>query len=209
LLVEADLRHPALAARYGLSSRNGLTSVLTGDVDRGAAVTSIPVGASANGAQPDHSMDVVLGGALPPNPTDLIESPRMADFIRQAEREYDFVVVDTPPVAIVSDAIPLLTIVGGVIVVSRLGQTTRDAVGHLRSQLDNLEAPVLGVVVNSVDSGRGYYGYRYGYGYGGLPGGSPNGASAGRPARAPAPLADRPSSRPQAPSGTREPPPLP
>ncbi|MBA3617330.1 MAG: CpsD/CapB family tyrosine-protein kinase, partial [Rubrobacteraceae bacterium] len=195
LLVEADLRHPSLAARYGLyglGTRHGLTSVLTGEVHRAAAVSQIPVAASANDAHPAHSMDVMLAGPLPPNPTDLIESPPMADLIRDVEREYDLVVVDTPPVAIVSDAIPLLTMVGGVIVVSRLGKTTRDAVRHLRSQLDNLEAPLLGVVVNSVDSGAGYYGYGYGYGYGGPAGGSPNGASAERPPPVPAPSADRP-----------------
>lgn len=192
LLVEADLRHPSLAARYGLGSRRGLTSVLTGEVHRAAAISEIPVAASANDVQPVHSMDVMLAGPLPPNPTDLIESPPMADLIRDVEREYDLVVVDTPPVAIVSDAIPLLSMVGGVIVVSRLGKTTRDAVRHLRSQLDNLEAPLLGVVVNSVDSGSGYYGYGYGYGYGGPTGGSPNGASAERPPPVPAPSADRP-----------------
>ncbi|HEV2773616.1 MAG TPA: hypothetical protein VGV57_12475, partial [Thermoleophilaceae bacterium] len=94
--------------------------------------------------------------------------------------------------AIVSDAIPLLTMVGGVIVVSRLGQTTRDAVRHLRSHLDHLEAPVLGVVINSVDSGAGYYGSGYGYGYGRPPGGGPNGASAKQPGRPPMPSAERP-----------------
>jgi len=190
LLIEADLRHPSLAARYGLNSRRGLTSVLTGEVHRAAAITEIPLAASANDAHPAHSMDVLLAGPLPPNPTDLIESPPMADLIREVEREYDLVVVDTPPVAIVSDAIPLLSMVGGVIVVSRLGKTTRDAVRHLRSQLDNLEAPLLGVVVNSVDSGAGYYGY--GYGYGGPTGGSPNGASAERPPPLSTPEADRP-----------------
>jgi capsular exopolysaccharide synthesis family protein len=197
LLVEADLRHPSLAARYGFGSRHGLTSVLTGEVHRADAVNRIPVAASANDAQPAHSMDVMLAGPLPPNPTDLIESPPMADLIRDVEREYDLVVVDTPPVAIVSDAIPLLTMVGGVIVVSRLGQTTRDAVRHLRSQLDHLEAPLLGVVVNSVYSGAGYYGYGYGYGSGRPSGGGPNGASAERPPPLPTPSADRPPSRPQ------------
>jgi len=207
LLVEADLRHPSLAARYGLSSGLGLTSVLTGEVHRAAAVSRIPVAASASEAHPAHSMDVMLAGPLPPNPTDLIESPPMADLIRDVERDYDFVVVDTPPVAIVSDAIPLLTMVGGVIVVSRLGQTTRDAVRHLRSQLDHLEAPLLGVVVNSVDSGAGYYGY--GYGYGGPTGGSPNGASAERRPPLPTPSDEHPPSRRQATLAAREPPPLP
>ena len=163
LLVESDLRHPSLGARYKLRSRHGLTSVLTGGIDRAGAINQIRLPTSPNDRGLNHSMDVLLAGPLPPNPTDLVGSQPMADLIHEAERDYDLVVVDTPPTAIVSDAIPLVTMVGGVIVVSRLGKTTRDALRHLRSQLENLDAPILGVVVNSVNRGTGY-GYGYGYG---------------------------------------------
>jgi Mrp family chromosome partitioning ATPase len=82
--------------------------------------------------------------------------------------KYDLIVIDTPPTSVVSDAIPLVKNVDGVLVVARLGKTTRDASVHLRDQLNNLGAYVLGVVVNSVtrQSMSGYaYGYGYGYGY--------------------------------------------
>ena len=87
----------------------------------------------------------------------------MLDLITELEAEYDLVVVDTPPVSVVSDAIPLLSQVGGVIVVTRLGKTTREAVEHLRRQLDDLNARTLGVVVNGLTSADGYYGDTYGY----------------------------------------------
>src|SRR5688500_11371765 len=90
----------------------------------------------------------------------------MRELIAGAEHEYDFVIVDTPPTTIVSDAIPLVTQVGGVIVVGRINKTTRDAAEQLRDQLRNLGAPVLGIVANGVRSRTGRYGYGYGYGYG-------------------------------------------
>ncbi len=164
LLVEADLRQPSFAARYKLRPRRGLTGVLTGEVDRSAAVTTIDL-TPGDRRGPERSMDVLLAGPLPPNPTDLLQSEQMARLLRESGDNYDLVIIDTPPAVSVSDAIPLLTMVGGVIVVSRLGKTTRDHLRRLRHQLEHLDAPVLGLVVNSVNRG-GAYGYGYGYGYG-------------------------------------------
>jgi Mrp family chromosome partitioning ATPase len=112
-------------------------------------------------------LDVITAGRIPPNPTDLIESEMMRRLIRGAERHYDLVVIDSPPAAVVSDAIPLILQVSGVLVVTRLGVSTRDEAVHLRAQLRNLRAPVLGVVVNGVSEKRSYYSFGYGYG---LPG---------------------------------------
>jgi polysaccharide biosynthesis transport protein len=133
-----------------------------------------------------RTLDVVLAGALPPNSTDLMESERMREILKEAEREYELVVIDTPPTSVVSDAIPLVTQVSGVIVVSRLEKTTRDAASHLHSQLEHLDAPVLGVVVNGLDVKRGGYGYADGYGYseGREAAAASNGARRGRRDRA-------------------------
>jgi Mrp family chromosome partitioning ATPase len=119
-----------------------------------------------NGHDP-MPLDVITAGRIPPNPTDLIESEMMRRLIRGAEQHYDLVVVDSPPAAIVSDAIPLILQVSGVIVVARLNQSHRDEAVHLRAQLHNLRAPVLGIVVNGVPEKRSYYSFGYGYG---LPG---------------------------------------
>jgi Mrp family chromosome partitioning ATPase len=79
---------------------------------------------------------------------------------------YDLVIVDTPPVSVVADAMPIVAKVDGVIVVSWIGASTRDGAHHLRSELESLAAPTLGVVVNRVSaSANGYYGYGYGYGH--------------------------------------------
>jgi len=111
-------------------------------------------------------MDVIVAGPLPPNPGDLIESQRMLDVLLASEQRYGLVVIDTPPTPVVSDALPLLKKVSGVLVVARQGKTTRDSLGYLQRQLTNLTAPVLGIVVNALKSDGSSYGYGGGYGYG-------------------------------------------
>jgi capsular exopolysaccharide synthesis family protein len=166
LLIEADLRNPNLSQTLGLEGfQGGLTSVLAGPryslAD--AAVTASAQGwaASSRGA----TFDAIPAGAIPPNPTEMLESPRMRELLTVAQNEYDFVVIDTAPVSIVSDAVPLLTQVSGVVVVSALGTNTGDAVRRLGERLQHLRAPVLGVVANfATEGGEAYYGYGSGYG---------------------------------------------
>lgn len=164
LVIEADLRHPRLSASLGSQSTQGLSTVLSGEIELEEAVQQVPVAEGRNGRVP-RTVDVLLAGPIPPNPADLLESDRMRELIKEAEGGYDLVVIDTPPTSVVSDAIPLLSEVGGVVVVGRLGKSTREAVGHLKNQLENLDAPTLGVVVNAMRAGRDPYGYGYAYGY--------------------------------------------
>jgi polysaccharide biosynthesis transport protein len=163
LLIEADLRHPGMASFIGAAPPNGLSSVLSGQAELHEAVQQVPVPEQQNGAL-RRTVDVLFAGPLPPNPAELLESDRMRDLLETAQRTYDLVIVDTPPTSVVSDAIPLLNQVGGVIVVGRLGKSTRDSVARLNEQLQNLRAPTLGVVVNSIHQEHDAYGYGYGYG---------------------------------------------
>jgi capsular exopolysaccharide synthesis family protein len=165
LLLEADLRRPTLKTRMQLPGDTGLSQVLAGTSSLRSAIQQVEVAGS--GGEPRH-LSLLASGPIPPNPTDLIESDRMRQVLRAVSEKYDLVVIDTPPTSVVSDAIPLVKSVDGVLVVGRLGKTTRDSSVHLRDQLNNLGAYVLGVVVNSVtrSSASGYaYGYGYGYGY--------------------------------------------
>jgi polysaccharide biosynthesis transport protein len=163
LLVEADFRNPTFANRFGLRSRKGLTGVLLGKVARREAVKPLPLALKENDSSPARAMDVLITGRRPPDPADLLQSGRMVEFLREVEEEYDLVIIDTPPASVVSDAIPLTTIVSGVIVVGRLGNTGRDHLRRLHHQLDHMEARILGVVVNSIEQGDPYgYGYDYG-----------------------------------------------
>ena len=162
LLLEADMRRPTISQRLGSVPKVGLAEVLTHAVELGQSLRSITVqnGAAAPSVvQP--SFDLISAGFLPPNPHELIESRRMSELLEQLEAQYDLVIIDTPPLLAVSDAIPLIRRVDGVIIVSRLGSTTRDAARRLAAELDGLAAPVLGVVANGL-RGRAqtyYYGY--------------------------------------------------
>jgi receptor protein-tyrosine kinase len=164
LLVEADLRRPTLNGRLGIATSQGLSEVLAGARDLRSAIDHIELESEVAA----HTLDVLTAGPIPPNPSDLVESDKMHQIINAAEKAYDLVIIDTPPTSVVSDAIPLVRLVSGVLVVTRLGKTTKDAAHHLRQQLENLDGNVLGVVVNSASRRAGYgpqLGYEYTYGY--------------------------------------------
>jgi len=165
LLLEADLRRPDLGPRLGVDQNIGLSQVLASQSTLSEAVQTVTV--AGRGDVRGQTMDVLASGPIPPNPADLVESDRMKQLIHEAESQYDLVVIDTVPTSVVSDAIPLLQKVSGVILVSRIGQSTRDSARALHEQLENLNADPLGVVVNSVRR-AGSYGYG-GYGYGAEP----------------------------------------
>jgi capsular exopolysaccharide synthesis family protein len=162
LVVEADLRNPTLASRLGAAAPHGLISVLAGDVALGDAITRYGFPRNDDDPRSERWVDALLAGPPPPDPADLLQSQRMVDFMRKLEAgQYDLIVIDTPPAVTVSDAIPLIPLVQGVIVVSRLGNTVRDHARRLRQQLEHLNAALLGVVVNS---GRADEPYEYSYG---------------------------------------------
>lgn len=164
LLIEADMRDPGLSRILGLEGASGLSGAL---LDEGAGAPSDAAVAVRAGDLADAiggaTLDVLPAGAIPPNPTELIESQRMKDLIALAEQQYDFVVIDTPPVLAVSDAVPLIALVSGVLAVSGIGVSTRHAAADLAERLERLGAPTLGIVANFAEHrGRSYEGYGYG-----------------------------------------------
>jgi capsular exopolysaccharide synthesis family protein len=175
VILETDLRNPTLAQQHGLSRGPGLTELLTHQVDLEGATQQKTI--AVGGAE--TQLDVIVSGSVPPNPAGLLESEAMNGVLEQLKARYDLVVVDTAPVGVVSDAFPLLRKVDGVIVVVRLGETSRDAAKRIREQLNRIEAPVLGIVANGVKlKRRQRYGYGYGY-YGQQPDPAPAATSSG------------------------------
>lgn len=164
LLIEADLRLPDTAAHYGLSPAPGLSDLLVGAADYEAVIRSVPVATRVNGSATEVTLDVLVAGHPPPNPAELLDSSGMAGVLEWASEHYGLIVLDTPPLSVVSDAISLLHRVDGVIVVSHLGKNTRDHAAFLRERLTAINAPLLGVVANAVkDKTESGYGYGYGY----------------------------------------------
>jgi succinoglycan biosynthesis transport protein ExoP len=154
LLLEANLRAPALAEQLDLQPGQGLSDVLIGEQSLWAATQLVDVDSSPVDGSVGRSLDVLVAGApLPPNPAKLIESRAMEDVLEEASSTYDLVVIDTPPLAAVSDAFPLLSKVDGVIIVGRGGRNRRDVAQRLNETLRGARAPLLGVVANAFRAG--------------------------------------------------------
>ena len=166
VLVEADLRRPTMASTHSLFPTPGLAELLTNQVDLGTALQTLLIEpettAALGGGQ---KLDILVAGAEPPNPAQLLEGRIMSALLQSLVLRYDFVVIDTPPAGVVADAFPLLRQVDGVIAVCRLGSTTHGAADKLRAQLDRLGAPILGIVANGMRRPRRHRRYGYGYGY--------------------------------------------
>ena len=166
LLVEADLRHPTLAHGLGVEPRGGLDDVLDGKLTLSDAIHDVALESGDNGRLPPRVVSVVFAGVATTRPRPPASWEAVAQSVREAEDQFDLVLIDTPPIVSVPDTIPLVAGVGGVIVVGRIGNTPRAALLRLKEQLHAIDAPTLGAVVNSV--GREVaadYGYEpYGYG---------------------------------------------
>jgi capsular exopolysaccharide synthesis family protein len=145
LLIEADMRQPSLAAVVE-PVQSGLSTVLEGRIAWRDALTGVDVTVGAEDVS--GSIDVLMAGTAPANPTQLIESERMARLLEEAESEYDLVVIDTPPVTILPDGIPLMSHVDGVIVVVGLRRETREDLEELRKRLEQVDAPLIGAIAN-------------------------------------------------------------
>jgi capsular exopolysaccharide synthesis family protein len=162
LLVDADLRTGALAALVGLQPGPGLSDVLGPDATRAAVDGSVLpdlAGALRAAVQevtlPDGTRLAVLGaGRLPPNPTELLGTPRFAALIASARETYDVVVIDSPPIRATADADVLAAGVDGVLLIARPSHTTTRGLGHAVQQLRNVGARVLGLVANDVRDAR-------------------------------------------------------
>ncbi|MCB0862242.1 MAG: polysaccharide biosynthesis tyrosine autokinase [Solirubrobacterales bacterium] len=166
VLVEADFRKPVVGRRLGVPPSPGLSELLIGRAAR-AEVTStrdVPVLGLGQGENP--SIDVITAGSIPPNPQQLMGSAGMSELLAELSGLYDLVVVDTPPALQVTDPMPILSAVDGVVVVCRSGTSTSRQLERLLREVRRLKGNILGVALTAVKKRQSGYGYGYGYGYG-------------------------------------------
>jgi capsular exopolysaccharide synthesis family protein len=159
-LVEADLRRPSLADRYDLEQAPGLAEALQGEVSISAAMqTILPIQGSANPVGHPRSLHVIVAGSAAPNPWALMQSSVMVRVLDVLRKDHDIVIIDTPPLPHVADAISLLRHVDGVLVTASVNSTRGPEASRLRDQLQGLDANVLGVVANGGSAMSGYAAY--------------------------------------------------
>jgi capsular exopolysaccharide synthesis family protein len=155
VLVEADLHKRGMSESMVPADGGGLSRVL---VEGGLDESLVEIGVGNEGDPSQRYLTVLPSGPLPPNQSELLESERMREVIRELESRYELVIIDTPPLSIVSDALSLVPEVSGVLVVSGLQHTTRDAARELTKQLALLGERPVGVVANFAAADRsGYY----------------------------------------------------
>jgi succinoglycan biosynthesis transport protein ExoP len=161
LLLETDLRKPTVAKYLNLKQGPGLSEVLVHSQSLDDAVQRVDFGGHGDS---DSRLDALVAGeVLPPNPPLVLESQIMQGIIAEAREKYDLVIIDTPPLALVPDAFPLVRQADGVLIVSRIGQDRTDVAARLRETLQSAGAPVIGVVANAYKQPRS--GPIYGHGY--------------------------------------------
>jgi capsular exopolysaccharide synthesis family protein len=154
LLIDADLRRPILHTLFGLASDRGLVSLIAGECTSAEAI--LPSGVA--------NLSVLVCGTPPPNPSELLTSARFRELLDSLRKEYDFVVIDTPPLLLVTDPSVVAPSVDGVILVVRMQPNSRRPAERSREVLKAVGASVVGVVVNDIgEHARLAYGYEYSY----------------------------------------------
>ena len=158
LLADADLRKPTLHKMFNQGNMAGLTSLLVDKNLRPGDVT-LPTGVA--------NLSFIPSGPIPPNPSELIVSHAFADVLENLKESCDYLLVDSPPVIAVTDPVLLSRYVDGTILVIAFGSVPREMAQKAKEQLQNINANILGVVLNRIPTnGHGYYYYYYQQYYG-------------------------------------------
>ena len=156
LIMDCDMRNPTVHKNFNLSNKVGLSSCIS----MGTAVADAVQETAIEG------LDALTAGVIPPNPSELLGSERMQNILQRAKEEYDYVLIDTPPVLPVTDSLVLGSMVDGLILVIDSGEVKVEMAREVKNQLVHAGANILGVVLNKVRSEHHGYGYGYYYYYG-------------------------------------------
>lgn len=162
VIVEGDLRKPKVHKYFGIGNDIGLTHILTDMI-----IEKQPVESFVKKVPDIENLYVVTGGFIPPNPTEVLGSKRMEEFIDRLKEQFDMVVIDTPPVAQLTDAALVGKKADGVILVIASGRTNIQAAQRAKQALLNVDAKIVGTVLTKIDkkSGSYYKGYYDSYYY--------------------------------------------
>ena len=156
LIMDCDMRNPTVHKNFNLSNKVGLSNCIS----MGTAVADAVQETGIEG------LDALTAGVIPPNPSELLGSERMKNILQRAKEEYDYVLIDTPPVLPVTDSLVLGRMVDGLILVIDSGEIKVEMAREVKNQLVHAGANILGVVLNKVRSEHHGYGYGYYYYYG-------------------------------------------
>lgn len=165
LLIDADMRNPTVHRMFSQTSKNGLSEILAGLTDS-ITVSKTDV----------DNLSILTSGKIPPNPTELLSSPRMDKLLNFVREHYDYVFIDSPPINLVTDATVFAQKVTGYIVIIKTDVTRTPELRGTVANLENVGGNILGFLINDANSAKKkyysyyrrysyYYNYKYNYNY--------------------------------------------
>lgn len=150
IIVDCDQRKPNVHKLFTISNITGLSNLLVGEATVDEAIIDSGV----------ENLYILPAGRRPPNPSELLASEKMKTLLETLRETFDYIILDTPPVIMVTDAQLLSKYADGCILVVASGQADREAAVKAKELLENANAKILGIVLNKLDTKRrGYYGY--------------------------------------------------
>ncbi len=153
LIIDCDMRKPRLHKMFGVTNLDGLTRHLMGEAKDQEGFRKV---------KGVDNLDLLTSGPVPPNPAELLGSKRMKEFLGNLEKLYDVIILDSPPIGLVTDSAILSTISDGTILVVEVGETQTEIAVHATELLNKVNAKILGVVLNKIPvRGNKYYNYKY------------------------------------------------
>lgn len=153
LLVDADMRKPRLHEVFNKPNDTGLSNYLVGQSGFRDCIQKTDI----------ENLSLTAGGVLPPNPSELLAGHRMIDFIAKAKADFDFVLFDSPPVGMLTDAVIISRAVDGTVVVIESGKTSKSILSRIHQLLDDTKARVVGMILNKASLNNGSYYYYSSY----------------------------------------------
>lgn len=155
IIVDCDLRKPTIHKKFNISNEKGLSDAIINKETIGDIIKDYVYSYNEN-------LDIIPAGKIPPNPSEMLSSRAMEELLKILDREYDYVILDSPPVHAVTDAQIISTKVDGVILVVRAGKTKKESVVSAKASLDKVNAKIIGTVLNGLEQSKDKYYYYYG-----------------------------------------------
>lgn len=160
VLLGFDMRKPKLFQEFGLNNNVGISSFLSNREPFENIIQTAPQ---------VPNLDIITSGPIPPNPAELIASEKCDEFFKLLKEKYDYIIIDTPPLGLVTDAFLLMRFADVKLFIVRQGVTNKNIFGSIIKDLEDRGIDA-SIVINGIQTNKGYYGkrygsYRYGYGY--------------------------------------------
>lgn len=158
LIMDLDLRLPSIHKKLKMKNKNGITDVIAKNIDFNEAVIHYT-----------SKMDIILSGTRNPYASELIQSKAFANVLEQLKERYDMIIIDCPPVGLVTDGVITSTLCDGTIMCVAAGMNDKKDLEKTKDLIEQFNVNILGIVMTRMPVGKKYYskyGYRYGYGYG-------------------------------------------